>query len=264
MKNCKQFVEMFEAYALGALDAADRSALEAHLATGCQDCAKAVEEARWLVSQLAYLAPEAAPSDMLKGRLMQTVRAEAQAAKRSSPSKAAIPIWMWAGVAALLLLTLYSTWNAQRMQREIQAANERAALILQQRRELQAQLDAEKITAAILVDPASVKIALASPDSQTPQLEAKWHSRLGIVLTGQKIAAPSGNRVLQLWLIPKAAGGKPVPSLTVRPDAEGKFVLLVSSPPGILAQTKALAITEEPEGGSAQPTLPIRWVGGVS
>ncbi len=196
------------------------------------------------------------------------------------PSKSDIPIWIWAGAAALVLVTLYSTWNAQRMQREIQAANERAALILQQRRELQAQLDAERITAAILVDPASVKIALASPDSQTPQLEvkialaspdsqtpqleAKWHSQLGIVLTGQKIAAPSGNRVLQLWLIPKASAGKPVSSLTVRPDADGKFVLLVSNPPGIMSQTKALAITEEPEGGSAQPTTPIRWVGGVS
>ncbi len=264
MKNCDQFVEMFEAYALGALDAPDRAALEAHLATGCQDCAKAVEEARWLVSQLAYLAPEAAPSDMLKGRLMQTVRAEAKAARRPSLSKAGIPVWMWAGVAALVLVTLYSAWNAQRMQREIQSANERAASILQQRRELQAQLDAEKITAAILVDPASVRIALVSPDSKVPQLEARWHSQLGIVLTGQKIAAPSGNRVLQLWLIPKAPGAKPVPSLTVRPDAEGKVVLLVSNPPGAIAQTKALAITEEPAGGSAQPTPPIRWAGGVS
>jgi len=180
------------------------------------------------------------------------------------PSKSDIPIWIWAGAAALVLVTLYSTWNAQRMQREIQAANERAALILQQRRELQAQLDAERITAAILVDPASVKIVLASPDPQAPQLEAKWHSQLGIVLTGQKIAAPSGNRILQLWLIPKASAGKPVASLTVRPDAEGKFVLLVSNPPGIMSQTKALAITEEPVGGSAQPTPPIRWVGGVS
>ena len=77
MKNCDQFRELIEAYALGALDLEDRAALEAHLATGCAECAKAVEEARWLVSQLAYTAPQAAPSDMLKGRLMQTVRAEA-------------------------------------------------------------------------------------------------------------------------------------------------------------------------------------------
>jgi anti-sigma-K factor RskA len=264
VKNCGQFREMFESYALGALDAAERAALEAHLATGCQDCAKAVEEARWLVSQLAYMAPEAAPSDMLKDRLMQTVRAEAQITKRSAPSKSAIPFWMWAGVAALLLFSVYSTWNAQRLQQEVQAANQRAAVILQERHELEAQLQLAKRAATIVTDPASVKIALASPDPQTPALEAKWHSQLGIVVTGQKILAPSGNRVLQLWLIPKAPDGKPIPSLTLRPDADGKFVLLVSDPPELMAETKALAVTEEPAGGSPQPTTTPRWVGGVS
>ena len=263
MKNCDQFREMFEAYALGALDAGDRDALEAHLATGCKDCAKAVEEARWLVSQLAYLAPEAAPSDMLKGRLMQAVRAEVQAAKRSTPSKGTIPFWMWAGVAALFLLSVYSTWNAKKLQEDIQAANQRATAILQERRKLQAQLEQAEREATILTDPASVKIALASSDPKSPQLEAIWHSKLGIVLTGQKIPAPSGNRVLQLWLIPKAPGSKPVPSLTLRPDADGKFALLVANPPELLAETKALAITEEPAGGSSAPTPPIRWVGGV-
>ena len=264
MKNCDQFREMYEAYALGALDPAERAALEAHLATGCQDCAKSVDEARWLVSQLAYMAPEAASSDMLKGRLMQTVRAEAQAAKRSAPYRSAIPFWVWAGVAALFLFSLYSTWNSQRLERKIQAANQRAAAILRERRELDAQLQLAKRAAMILTDPASVKIALASQDPQSPALEAKWHSQLGIVLTGQRIPVPPGNRVLQLWLIPKIPGGKPVPSLTLRPDADGKFVLLVVNPPELMAATKALAITEEPEGGSAQPTTTPRWVGGLS
>jgi anti-sigma-K factor RskA len=255
---------MYEAYALGVLDPAERAALEAHLTGGCQDCAKTIDEARWLVSQLAYMAPEAAPSDMLKGRLMQTVRAEAHAAKRFTPSRSAIPFWMWAGVAALFLFSLYSTWNSQRLEREIQAANQRAAAILQERRELDAQLQLAKRAAIIVTDPASLKIALASQDPQTPALEAKWHSQLGIVLTGQSIPVPSGNRVLQLWLIPKAPGGKPIPSLTFRPDANGKFVLLVANPPELMAATKALAITEEPEGGSAQPSTTPRWVGGVS
>jgi anti-sigma-K factor RskA len=264
VKSCDQFREMFEAYALGALDTGERAALEAHLATGCKDCAKAVEEARWLVSQLAYLAPEAAPSDMLKGRLMQTIRAEARAAKKIILSREGIPFWMWAGVAALFLATIYSAWNAQRLQREIQRADQIAAAILQHRHELETQLADAKRVAAILIDPASVKIALASPDPQSPQLEAKWHSQLGIVLTGQKISVPSGNRVLQLWLIPKTPGGKPIPSLTLRPDADGKFLLLVSNPPELMTQTKALAITEEPAGGSLQPTTTPRWVGGVS
>jgi anti-sigma-K factor RskA len=264
MKNCDQFREIFEAYALGALDAAERISLEAHLATGCKDCAKSVEEARWLVSQLAYLAPEATPSDMLKGRLMQTVRAEAQAARKSVSTKPAIPVWMWAGVAALFLFSVFSARNVEELRNEIRTTNKRAAAILKQRQDLEAQLESAKREAVILTDPASVNITLASTDPNTPQLEAKWHSSLGIVLTGQKIPAPSGNRVLQLWLIPKAPGGKPIPSLTLRPDAEGKFVLLVSNPPGIMIETKALAITEEPEGGSLQPTTAPRWVGGFS
>jgi anti-sigma-K factor RskA len=200
---------------------------------------------------------------MLKGRLMQTVRDETLAAKRSSPSKAGIPFWMWAGAAALLLFSVYSTWNTQRLRQEIQSTNQRAAAILQERHALKTQLELAKRAATIVTDPASVKIALASQDPQLPQLEAKWHSQLGIVLTGQKIPVPSGNRVLQLWLIPKASGGKPIPSLTLRPDADGKFVLLVSNPPDLMAATKALAITEEPAGGSTRPTPPIRWVGGV-
>jgi len=264
VKICGQFREMFEGYALGALDADERAALEAHLATGCQDCAMAVAEVCWLVSQLAYIAPEAAPSDMLKGRLMQTVRSEAQAAKRSTPSKGGIPFWMWAGVAALLVFSIYSAWNAERLRRDIRATNERAAAILKQRQDLEAQLESAKREAVILTDPASVNIALASNDPKTPPLEAKWHSKLGIVLTGQNVPVPSGNRVLQLWLIPKTPGGKPIPSLTLRPDTEGKFVLLVSNPPELMARTKALAITEEPEGGSLQPTTTPRWVGGVS
>jgi anti-sigma-K factor RskA len=264
VSDCVKFRELLEAYALGALDAPERAALEAHLATGCHDCAKALAEARRLVSQLAYLAPEAAPSDMLKGRLLQTVRAEAQAAKQSAAPKSAIPFWMWAGVAALFVIAIYSTWNAQRLQRDIQDTNQRAAAILQQRRDLEAQLEATKRAATIVTDPASVKIPLASTDPQTPPLEATWHSQLGIVLTGQKTPVPSGNHVLQLWLIPKAPGGKPIPSLTIRPDAGGKFVLLVANPPELMAQTKALAITEEPEGGSPQPTTAPRWVGGIS
>jgi anti-sigma-K factor RskA len=264
VKNCDQFREMFEAYALGALDAGERAALDAHLATGCKDCAKAVEEARWLLSQLGYLAPESAPSDILKGRLMQTVRAEAQAAQSAKKSKPMVPAWLWAGVAALLLFSLYSAWNMQRLVREVQTANERAAALIRERLDLEAQRAAAESEATILIDPASVKIPLASSDPLAPKLEATWHAKLGIVLTGQKVPAPSGNRVLQLWLIPKAPGGKPIPSLTIRPDADGTFTLLVSNPPESIEATQALAITEEPAGGSPQPTTIPRWVGGVT
>jgi hypothetical protein len=40
--------------------------------------------------------------------------------------KRTIPAWMWAGVAALLALTVYSAWNSRQLGEKIKAANERA------------------------------------------------------------------------------------------------------------------------------------------
>jgi anti-sigma factor RsiW len=248
---------MYEAYALGALDPPERAALEAHLATGCAECAKAVAEARWLVAQLAYLAPEASTSDMLKGRLMQTVRSEAKslsipaAGARTTPSS--IPYWLSAGIAALLLLTLYFGWDAHRLKEELRASNERN------------QLD-EQIVASTQDERVATqqKLAAMEEQMQAPQMVAMWHAKYGIVLTGQKVPMPSGNRVLQLWLIPKAPGGKPMPAMTVRPDAKGNFVILVANPPVAGSDTKALAVTEEPAGGSAAPTTTPKWVGTMS
>jgi anti-sigma-K factor RskA len=268
VKNCDQFRELIEAYALGSLDPEERAALEAHLATGCSDCAKTVEEARWLVSQLAYAAPEAAPSDMLKGRLMQTVRAESQAKSepkpRVLPAKSAIPMWLWAGVAALVVFSLYSTWNTWRLRNEIREANERAASLFKEREYIEQQLAAAKREAMIMMDPTSHKIALWGEHAHPETLEAKWHSQLGVCITGDKVPMPSANHVLQVWFIPKKEGAKPMPSVMVRPDVSGKLMLYVSDPPQSMDDTKAIAITEEPAGGSGWPTTPILWSGNVT
>src|SRR5579859_8065401 len=125
MANADQFRELIDAYALGALDPQESASLEAHLAEGCAECAKSLDEAHWLVSHLAYLAPEAQPSDILRGRLMQTVRAEARTAK-STKTSPAIPFWMWGAVAALLLFTLYMSWETIQVKKSIDAANEQA------------------------------------------------------------------------------------------------------------------------------------------
>jgi hypothetical protein len=259
-----QFRELIEAYALGALDEQECATLEAHLAAGCADCAKELAEARWVASQLAYLAPSAEPSDMLRARLLRTVRAEAGTPQPTTSSGAAIPYWLWAGIAALLLLTVYSTWDARKLQKEIQTVNERAAAELKQSEQLQQELAAAKREARILMDPKSKKIVMPALSRDMPQLEALWHPELGICVMGQKVPMPAKNRVLQLWLIPRTPGSKPMPSRMTWPDADGKLDLLVENPPEVMAETKALAITEEPAGGSLQPTSTPMWVGGVS
>jgi anti-sigma factor RsiW len=269
VSNADQFGELLEAYALGALDAPERAALEAHLATNCPECTAALAEARWLVSQLAYAAPDAAPSDMLRGRLMQIVRAEAAQETASAAreirvalaAKPAVPYWMWAAAAALLVVAVYSTWTARKLQEQVYETNQRAIAELNSREKIEEELAAVRREASILADPGSFKIALATSQPDLAPMQANWSPQLGIVLSGRKIQPPAGDRVLQLWLIPKAEGSKPIPSQTVRPDANGNFVLLVATPPGAMEDTKALAVTEEPAGGSPLPTTPPTWVG---
>jgi len=267
VSNHDQFRELIESYALGALDAQERSAFEAHLAGGCAECAKALEEARWLVSQLAYLAPNAEPSDILKGRLLQTVRAEAasDSSLASASRGTAVPWWLWAGVAALLVFSVYSAWNTRRLQEGISDLQRQAEAQRKERAKLEQELLTTKRQAQeamIWSDPKSVKIKLPAKDPTMPALEAMWHPEMGICVKGWKVPSPGEKRVLQLWLIPKA--GKPMPSMTFWPDADGTFTAMVDHPPVGLVDTQALAITEEPMGGSAQPTSAPMWLGGVS
>ena len=276
MSEHEQIRELMEAYALGALDAQERVAVDEHLASGCTTCAKALEEARWAASQLAYLAPEAQPSEMLKGRLLQTVRAEAGGSTATGlrepemhageARESGTPWWLWAGVAALLIFSAYSAWNSQRLQREIATLQAQADAQRQQRTRLEQELLTAKTQAheaMIWSDPKSVKINLPAKDPKMPMLEAMWHPEMGLCVKGWNVPAVGKNHVLQLWLIPKK-GGKPMPTMTFWPDASGTFTAMVENPPKEMAETQALAITEEPMGGSEQPTSTPMWVGGVS
>ncbi len=271
MSEHDQFRELIEAYALGALDANERAALEAHLASGCPECAKALEEARLVVTQLAYLAPPSEPSDMLRARVLRSVRADAEASGTrgglvagAPAARTSVPLWLWAGIAALLLFSLYSTWESRKMQIDVAEMNQRAAAELKERKQLEDELTVAKHEAIILTDPASRKIEIMPNDKDMPKVEAMWHAKLGIYLTAQKMPMPKNNKVLQLWLIPKTPGAKPMPSHVFWPDSNGQIGEMVANPPDDMADTKALAITEEPPGGSPQPTSTPLWVGGIS
>jgi hypothetical protein len=165
---------------------------------------------------------------------------------------------MWAAVAAAVLFTVYNFREAQSTSEAIRQT--RAAL--DQQVELQKKsaqdLALARREALILTDPRSIRIDAPEAKACLPGVHATWHTALGILISGEKLPIPGGNRTLQLWLLPKTAGAKPVPSLAVRPDSNGRLHLLVANPPNSVRDTRALAITEEPEGGSLQPTaLPI-------
>ena len=263
MSNHDQFREMVESYAIGALDAEERASFEGHLA-GCAECAKAVEEARLVVSELAHLAPPAQPAREVKERILREVRSDA---KPTTPVaiRSSVPWWLWAGVAALIVLSVYSTRNARQLQLEVQRLNERASAEHQRQESLQKELVAAQMQARILTDPRSKKIMLPAKDPNMPQLEAMWNPEFGLCLMGHEVPMPSENRAFQLWLIPKAPGSKPMPVHSMMwPDTDGKLMHVVDKLPEPMSDTKAIAVTEEPADGSLQPTSEPMWSGALS
>jgi anti-sigma-K factor RskA len=81
-----------------------------------------------------------------------------------------------------------------------------------------------------------------------------------MLFVGSNFPALPGNRVYQLWLIRSNA-----PAIasagTFRPDAAGGASIQLNSVP-ILAGVTAVSVTDEPAGGSAQPTG-SKWVIGL-
>ena len=178
--------------------------------------------------------------------------------------KSAISFWMWGGVAAALLFALYNAYEVRITTNKVQEMRAALAQQIQIQRESAHDLALARREALILTDAKSVKIAMSASNKDMPKLQATWHAELGLVVSGQMLPMPSGNRTMQLWLIPKTPVARPVPSLTLRPDSNGKFDLVIANPPLSMDGTKALVITEEPEGGSRQPTTTPIWVGAVA
>jgi len=171
---------------------------------------------------------------------------------------------MWGAVAAALLFALYNAYEASSLQEKIHVLQELLSAQAKLQQESAHLLALAQREAIILTDRKSLKIVMPLGAKMLLALQAAWHQELGIVVSGQKLPTMPRNRTLQLWLILNVPGAKPVPSMTLRPDSEGKFDLLVANPPGVPNGTKALAITEEPEGGSQQPTTTPIWVGTVA
>jgi hypothetical protein len=175
-----------------------------------------------------------------------------------------IPHWMWAAVVAVVFFAIYNAWDARQLQKHISEMQETARASMEHRTELHGQLELIKREAMILTDPKSETFLLSASDKKIPHMKVMWHENLGLCVMGHGIPIPAGNRTLQLWLIPKAPDSKPMPSMTLLPDAQGRVMLCVPHPPEDMVDTKAIAITEEPAGGSTQPSGPPMWMGSVS
>lgn len=267
--NCEQLAPLYEEYALGTLEGEERAEIEAHLASACPQCTPGVAEARWVVAQLAHAAPDAQPPVALRGKIMDAVKTTADPARtvvpieqrKPSEQRAMFPAWAWIAAAALALVTAYTIRQMNNQTDQLAQLRKQMKFATMQNQALQNQLDMDRMVASIMLSPDSLQLKLMPKDKNMPMVHAYLHPHMGVAITADQMPSMPSARTLQLWFVPKT--GKPVSAAIFHPDAGGQIALVapVTIPGNEIA---ALAITEEPAGGSPQPTTAIAWMAHVN
>jgi anti-sigma-K factor RskA len=248
----EQFADDLALYALGSLAGDERAAVERHL----EECAACRQELERLYGDMALLALTAsgpAPPQRARNRLMKSIGRE--------PRFRAVFMrrrwWTLAPVFASLVLALFAIllWRENVRQRDrIEALKAEAA------RE-QATFESAKHLLALLTDPSAMHVTLVAAQAR-PQPSGKavyMPSNGTLVFMASNLAPLPPQRSYELWLLPMH-GEKPMSCAMFKPDASGNaMVMMPPMTPGVEAKT--FAVTIEPEGGSASPTMPLVLVG---
>jgi anti-sigma-K factor RskA len=249
-----------DVYALGALDGAELTEFEAHLAAGCATCAERLRETREALTLLPGALPPVAPPPSLRARVLDRVAAERSVAPVPAPPRPVARrggvLWWagWAGLAAAAALLVVVNAELRRSRAELGALQDRLAT-------LQTQLAEREDALRFLSDPGVRHVSLAGL-APTPEASAwlLWDpaTRRGLLLARGLPATPPG-RAYELWAL---AGSRPVPAGLFTVDTTGRAVLRLPLLPA--DQTfDAFAVTLEPAGGVPSPTGPMHLHGKV-
>ncbi|HPE13264.1 MAG: anti-sigma factor [Actinobacteria bacterium] len=218
-------------YVLDALDDTETIAFEEHL-RGCEDCRQEVSELR---ETAALLGSAQAGDDVadLKATVMGQVSRTAQLPPQvrgahGKPRVGRSLGWLAAAAAAVVALVLVG--NVREQQQKITAMNEHTT----------------EVMALITADDAKV-MPLALPDSSSTVVVSMQRNEAMVM--AQDLPAPSEGMVYQTWAYDSA--GNATPAGTWMPDEGGYAAAPLTTP---VSDCAAISVTEEPSGGSAQPT----------
>ena len=249
----EQFAEDLALYALGSLEGDAVASLERHL----DECAACRQELARLEGDMALLALTTsgpAPPQRARQRLLKAIGREPRPLRTVFMRRR---WWTLAPVFASLVLAIFAIllWRENARQRDrIEALRADAA-------RNQATLEEAKHLLVLLTDPSAMHVTLVAAQSK-PQPGGKaiyMPTNGALVFMASNLAPLAPAKTYELWLVPMR-GEKPMPAGTFKPDPHGNaMVMMPPMSPGVEAKT--FAVTIEPEGGSATPTMPMVLVG---
>lgn len=257
MNDHPQAGEIFEEYALGALEGEERRAFESHVKT-CPECSGRLDQARARMALLALGAPQSDPPPGAKERLMQRVRSDRPPAagvrRRSRFWGWGVPVFAAAAVI-LAIVTGFLVRNNDRMERRLSRLETTATSQAAEVERAQAIVD-------LLTSPRTQRVSLVAGQSKPiPEGKAFYNPQKGLLFYAANLPQLPSGRTYQLWLVPTQ--GKPISAGVFEADERGNGeVVLPPLPHGVSA--KAFAVTIEPAGGEPQPTGEKVLIGVVS
>ncbi|MGH7553934.1 MAG: anti-sigma factor [Longimicrobiales bacterium] len=280
MSEHQDWTDFAASYALDALEPEDRVAFETHLES-CAACRADVQSYREVAAVLAHAAAHHTPPSSLRSRVLSEARQvrpiQARADGTSgadraqdmrpmrSPSAPASPHrgarWkQWLPLAACIALALVGVrFYLLERGRRTELEQELVSLGISSRAVIARQdsmlADRDSLINAVLAEDAR-SITLTA-QGQPPSARIYW-SRPGgtVVIAAYDLEAAPPGRTYQLWGI---SGGQPISLGTFNTDAEGRAAVAMRVDPSMTFEVSA--ITEEPEGGSQQPTTTPFLVG---
>jgi anti-sigma-K factor RskA len=224
------------AYALDALDELERARFEQHLAR-CSTCRDDVAGYRATATRLATASAEPAPAAVRSRVLSEitTVRQEPAAVRAVSRRRSLLAPVLGAAAALALVVGAVTL---------VDARNDRDR--------------AEEVSAVVTADDATRIDLAGTPDGpESASGSVIWSASLGrAVVTLDGLPALDDGRAYALWFI---VDGAPQPAALVDTN-DGRVVATIDAPDG---DVQAMGVTDEPAGGSAQPTTPILLAGSV-
>jgi anti-sigma-K factor RskA len=238
--------DLAAAYALGALAPEEARRFEAYLA-GSPEAQREVAEYRDVAALLALGEADGEPGPDLRDRVLARVAA---GKTRSLPrARSRAPLWI--ALAASLVAVAALGLNLRAARGELRDLRELLS-------DTRGRLAAREATLNAIFEPGVQMYQLSSSGNPEPGVQLFYdRQRQRAIIHGFRLQQIPADRAYQLWFI---RDGKPVPSVTFKPEADGHArVEQIPVPTG--GDVSAAAVTIEPEAGSTQPTMPIVLVG---
>jgi anti-sigma-K factor RskA len=230
----RTFKDNLSAYALGALDADETSALEAHLLT-CDECRAELADYQRVTSGLLTALPPQNPRLALKRSLQKRLSANGVSARPRL--KWSLNQSLLAAAFILLIgLNIYSVFEVASVKRE--------------QSELNGQYGSDQTAIAMLAYPSTQSIGFDQNGVSGSLLVDKNRNLLAVF--AWHLPSPPAGKTYQMWLIDpqgdRTSGGFLIPDN----DQPFDMAIIRSSQP--LSSFVGFGVTVEPLGGSPQPT----------